>query len=798
MFFRPFDHSPLKIAVLGNALPRLCGLATYTSHSVEALRTAYPEAIVDHYAMDDGHGARYGSDVAMTIPMHDEAAYVRAAKVIQHSGAQLLWLHHEFGIFGGVAGDHILALLRHLDLPVVVTLHTVLAEPSEDQRRAMDAILGAASQLIVMAGRAADLLHDVYGADRERIHLIPHGAPDRPLADTKSFRMKLGLGAGPIVLTFGLLSPGKGIETAIRALPAVVERHPDLRYYIVGATHPVLVREKGEAYRESLIALAAELGLQEQVRFVDRFVENDELLDYLQAADVYLTPYPGCAQVTSGTLAYALAMGKPVVSTPYVHAEEALADGIGTLVPVGDSAAISAALLAYIDDPEALAAHARKIWESARQTIWAENARAVMTTLANAAGVVPTGISGRAPVTGLRQVQLSGIAAMTDDVGIVQHSLFGVPDRRHGYCIDDNARALMLLCQARDLEPVEQQRLTRIYAAFVEHAWHEDVGGFRNFMGFDRQWLEDEGSEDSNGRTLWALGHVMRDAPQKLVRAWATALFNKALPLGEQVTSPRAIAFTMLGLAAVLDVEPDHERCRARLRSAVTLFNGLLADAQRPAWPWFEIVLAYDNARLPQAMIEAGRVLGDAQAIEVGLATLRWLMRQQRSADGLFRPVGTESFGEPFTRPARFDQQPLEAAATIDACRCAYQVDADPYWIEAAHKAFTWFEGENDLGVPLASEDGTLCYDGLTPMGVNLNMGAESILALQMALHSMAELARMTRSALAQSGTGAVDVARERGRADTKLIEIERAGAKRLGVGLIGRGDVTSSRLVVQ
>ncbi|MBT2186155.1 glycosyltransferase family 4 protein [Sphingobium nicotianae] len=739
MFYKSFGQPVSHIAVLGNALPRQCGLATYTSHSVEALRATFPELVVDHYAMDDGHGAIYGPGVKMTIGEGDIPAYIRAASAMERSGAELVWIHHEFGIFGGPAGDHLLTLLRHLSIPVVVTLHTVLARPDAEQYRVMRALIKAADGLIVMAQEAARLLETVYDADPARIRIIPHGAPDRPFSPTLPFKEKLGLGAGPTVLTFGLLSPGKGIEIAIRALPEVVQDHPALHYYIVGATHPALVRAEGEHYRETLTTLARTLGVADHVVFVDRFLGNEELLDYLQATDIYLTPYLGREQVTSGTLAYALAMGKPVVSTPYIHAEEALANGVGTLVPFGDADAISEALHDHLRDPARLEALSRAVWDSARSTIWDENARAVMDLISEAKSNMPVTIKDRRPPRAEQQVQLAGIAAMTDDVGITQHSIHGVPDRRHGYCIDDNARALRLICETRAGDPVERQRLARIYAAFVEHAWNEETGRFRNFMGYDRCWLETEGSEDSNGRTLWALGCVMRSASQPALRRWANGLFNKALPLVDEMTSPRAIAFSMLGMAAVLEVEPGHQRCRELLTSSAAQFSILLAQAQRPGWAWFEIVLAYDNARLPQAMIAAGRVLGDKVATSVGLSTLAWLLDKQRAPAGHFRPVGSDSFGRAYAEPEPFDQQPLEAEATIDACAAAHAADGDARWIEAAHRAFTWFSGENDLQLPLTCEDGTLCFDGLTPQGVNLNLGAESILALQAARQAMAQ-----------------------------------------------------------
>lgn len=739
MFLQPLRPALRHLAVLGNALPRQCGLATYTSHSVQALRQEFPNVVIDHYAMDDGSGVEYGRDVAMTIPADDIAAYVRAGDAIRQSGAQLLWLHHEFGIFGGSAGDHLLPLIAQIDIPLVVTLHTVLPDPDPDQMRVMRTIVARARRVIVMAERAALLLKTVYRVPEKIIDVIPHGAPDRPLSDTACWKERLALGAGPTVMTFGLLSPGKGIETAIRAMPDVVKVQPDLMYLIVGASHPALKRREGEAYRESLKALVTELALERHVRFIDRFLGDEELLDYLQAADIYLTPYPGRNQVTSGTLSYALAMGRPVVSTPYIHAEEALTNGIGMLVPFGDSAAISATISRLLADPEALKAQSKRVWQAARNTIWEQNARAVMTVFSDASSRnAATPREGQAADAD-RKVKLAGIASITDDVGITQHCTMGVPDRRHGYCIDDNARALMLVSSTRAGSQAERDHLARIYAAFIEHGWNAEAVKFRNFMSYDRRWLEEIGSEDSNGRTLWALGNTARSAPQGLLRNWAANRFNQALPMVEKLHAPRAIAFSMLGMAAMLDADPGHERCRRLLTSSLALFRLLLSDAQRPDWSWFEIMLSYDNARLPQAMLEAGRVTGDRDAVELGLSTLRWLLDMQSAPAGHFRPVGTESFGLPYAQPAPFDQQPLEALATIDACLSAWRADGADRWAKAAETAYGWFGGENDLGTSLTSEDGTVCHDGLTAFGVNLNTGAESMLALQMARQSMDE-----------------------------------------------------------
>lgn len=731
---------PDHVAVVGNALPRRCGLATYTTHSVAALRDEFAALRVDHYAIDDGHGVSYGDDVQGLIAESDVASYVRAGAQIERSGAQALWVQHEFGIFGGPAGEHLLSLLRHVSKPVLMTLHTVLERPNSDQMRVMRALADRVDRFIVMADHAARLLSQVYGVDPADISVIPHGAPDRPLIETAVAKRKLGLADAPLILTFGLLSPGKGIDHAIAAMPAIVGAHPDATYMVVGATHPALIRHEGEAYRERLMAMADDLGVGRNVRFINEFLDNDRLLDHLQACDIYLTPYLGLDQVTSGTLSYALAMGRAVVATPYVHAEEVLGGGIGTIVPVADSAAISAACNALLADPQALAAKSRTIWDAARPTIWSRNADAVNACLTRIIAEAPVSLAARRESRAFADVDLSGVAAMTDDVGIIQHTIHGVADRMHGYCIDDNARALMLVSQARTGDPALRRRLAARYAAFVQHGWYPERRRFRNFMGYDRRWLEDEGSEDSNGRTLWALGTVVRDSEDPALRRWATGLFNEALPIAGEVGAPRAIAFALLGMAAMLQAEPGHEMCQALTRRHLDLFFHMLEEARRPEWPWFEAVLAYDNARLPQAMIEAGRAIGHDAAVATGLETLAWIMQVQTGPRGIFRPVGTEGFGKPYAQPEPFDQQPLEAAATVDACMAAWTTTGDRHWAEHARTALRWFTGSNDLGLSLVAQDDGLCYDGLTPAGVNLNQGAESTLAMQMALLSAQKL----------------------------------------------------------
>ncbi|WP_293875273.1 MULTISPECIES: glycosyltransferase family 4 protein [unclassified Sphingomonas] len=722
------------LAMIGNFLPRQCGLATFTTDVYQAMRDRFPDVQVDVYAMDD-HPGRYDYPAAVVgaIPQHELSAYLTTARTIESSGAQAIWVQHEYGIYGGPAGEHLLALLDRTTLPVIVTLHTVLEKPNADERRVLEGLLRRAAKVVVMAERGRDILRRVYGANPRQIAMIPHGVPDRAFVDPETLKPQFGWQGRDVVLTFGLLAPNKGIETMIEALPAVAERHPNLLYVVLGATHPNLVAHEGELYRDRLKALAAELGVGDNVAFIDGFVEHDELIDYLQAADIYATPYLNPAQITSGTLSYAIGVGKAVISTPYVHATEILGDGHGVLVDFKDVAAFAREIDRLLSSQRDRTRLAQRAYDRGRTMIWPRLAEATLHETEVAVAARPRRIAQAPAAMKPLKPDFAAVERMSDATGMLQHSIYSVPDRRHGYCIDDNARALMLMSAMDDLDPVVRDKWTTIYASFVQYAWNPDERRFRNFMNFDRTWCEDVGSEDSNGRAIWALGVTARDGKDPKHRDWARAMFDATASLALDLGSLRAQSFAMLGAAAMLDASPGHELAKSILERFPDDQIALLDAARRPEWQWFEIVLAYDNARLPQALIVAGHALGRKDLVTCGLETLDWIVGKQTSPEGRFRAVGTESFHRPYADPLQFDQQPLEAQATVDACIAAYQVTGDPRWVTEAERAYGWYLGQNDLDLPLASPLDGGCFDGLMPTGLNRNQGAESILALQLA-----------------------------------------------------------------
>lgn len=742
-----------KIALIGNYLPRKCGIATFTTDTRNALAGRYPDLHVDIYAMEDGTEERvYPPEVAGVIRQNDISDYFAVAQQINDSGADAVWLQHEYGIFGGPAGDLIIRLLDRVSAPLVVTLHTILAHPDTDQRRVMDAVLRRASRIIVMSEMGKRLLEEIHGVNPERISVIPHGIPDRPLEDPAGFKARFGFQDRKVLLTFGLLSPNKGIETIIEAMPAITARHPDALYVILGATHPHLVAQEGEAYRDKLTARAEALGVSANVCFINTFVETGMLLDYLAAADIYVTPYLHAAQITSGTLSYAIGVGKPVVSTPYWHAEELLADDHGRLVQFGDAAGFAATINELLDQPEQREAIRARAYARGRTMIWPRVAEMTVRELEQSSREKPQRLRTVPVEHGeLVKPNLAAIERLTDGCGILQHGLFLVPDRDHGYCVDDNARALLLMHKISGKQAEKADRLAITYASFVQHAWNSDLGRFRNFMGYDRQWRESAGSEDSCGRSLWAIGTTANQARHLDLRIWASSLYDQSAPMALELQPPRSRGFAILGAQEMLAAHPGHAMSLKILDEFGNQLRCLLRLNRREGWYWFEDVLAYDNARLPEALLRAGIALSDDGMVADGLATLEWLNEIQTSPNGHFRAVGTASFGRKMQRPMPFDQQPLEAVATIDACAAAHEATGEARWIKIAEKAYAWYLGDNDLELPIASREDGGCYDGLMPDRVNLNQGAESVLSFQLACCAMQRL---------KAGSGTVPVGR--------------------------------------
>ena len=742
---RPEWESLKSIVFIGNYLPRQCGIATFTTHLLQSIALNAADKDCWAVAMNDRpEGYLYPSHVRFEINQNQLNEYSLAADLLNLNQVDVVCLQHEYGIFGGKRGSFIIELLRNLKMPVVTTLHTILKEPNLQDRQIMMQLAEFSDRLVVMSERSVEFLRDIYQVPEEKIALIHHGIPDEPFVKSDDYKEKFDVSGKKIILTFGLLSPGKGIKVVIDALPEIVKAHPQVIYMVVGATHPHLKAEQGEDYRNSLHLRAKELGVSDHIVFHDRFVADEDLLEFIGAADIYVTPYLNEAQIISGTLAYALGMGKAVISTPYWHAEELLADDRGRLIPFQDHDALAREVIDLLDHPDELLAIQERAYNYGRKMIWSDVGRRYLDTFAQAKRQrlrknIP---EHRLETLGLRQqrlpeIKLNHLRRMTDGTGVLQHANYTVPDRMHGYCVDDNARALIVAVTAQDLQPLDSSLgdLASVYLSFLGYALNEQTGRFRNFMSYDRRWLELTGSEDSHGRALWGLGMAValgRDAGEVV---YAADLFQRALDAVEHFTSPRAVAFVIIGAHAYLSRYSSDSRV---IRMRKILADRLMAwfrSASSEGWPWCEDILSYDNARLPQALLLSGQWLPDREMLEMGLRALDWLKQVQTDETGLhFAAIGNQGWLTRDGEKARFDQQPIEAAAMVDACIEAFNCTREEEWIAYAYRCLNWYQGENDLGVTLCDYATGGCRDGLEAQGANENQGAESTLCWLMAL----------------------------------------------------------------
>ena len=736
-----------KIAFVGDHLPRKCGIATFTSDLLAAVAAAHPQSRCFSVSVNDINGGyEYPDVVRFEIEEQDLASYLRAADFLNIGNVDIACLQHEFGIFGGPAGAHILAFLRELRMPVVTTFHTILREPRTDQRRVMHELISLSTRIVVMTERGRQMLQDTYEAPPAKIDLIAHGIPDVGFVDPTYFKDQFGVEGRIVLLTFGLLSPNKGIEYVLDALPDILREFPEVVYIVLGATHPNELREHGEAYRLSLEILAKKNKIEKNVIFYNEFVDLENLKEFIGAADLYITPYLNEAQITSGTLAYTFGSGKAVISTPYWHAAELLAEDRGVLVPFADAAAIAREVIGLLRDDTRRHAIRKNAYRIGREMVWSNVAQLYMHSF-ELARLEGAALSRKSLATKaldqkpreLPEIKLSHLSRMTDSTGVFQHAVFSVPNFSEGYCTDDNARAFVLALQLGELgeDPEGVGSLATTCAAFLHHAFNFERKRFHNHMSFDRHWLDEPGSEDCHGRALWALGVGVGRSPLRNFQMMAGQLFALALPALMEFTSPRAWAFGLMGI---------HEYLR-RLKgdSLVNQTRDILAGRLMelfernagPDWCWFEESLSYDNPKLAHALIVSGRAAGQPAIFEKGLRALRWLSELQISEKGHFRPIGSNGFYRRGGTRANFDQQPIEAQAMVSACLEAYRSTSDFWWYEQAQRAFDWFIGWNDLGLELYSPESGGCRDGLHVDRVNGNQGAESTLAFLLSLTEM-------------------------------------------------------------
>lgn len=749
-------YKKIPVAFVSTYLPRECGIATFTNNLAGSISEMYGERLgegdrVKVVAITDiPEGYQYGNEVSFEIRTHNQRDYRRAADFLNFSGAEVVCLQHEFGIYGGDDGRYILSLLRNLKKPVVTVLHTIVKKPSDNQKEIMHQLCYHSSEIIVLANKGKELLRDVYGVNKTALKMIHHGAPDVPFLDPSYYKDYFQLSGKDIILTFGLIGPNKGLEVAIKALATVVEDFPDAVYLILGETHPAIKRERGEEYRISLEHLVHRLNLEDNVIFHNRFVSMDELIKYMVAADIYVTPYLSREQISSGTLSYAVACGKAIVSTPYWHAEELLADGRGMLVPIGDEEELGGKFRALLGDKKKRNKMRKETYDFGRDMIWQEVAKSYINTFENIqkkfrSKKVTEGVSRRSEETltfhELPEVKLSHLYRMTDSTGILEHANHSIPNKAHGYTTDDNARALIVTLkywhQFRDSSVME---LISTYLSFILHAYNSKNSKIRNRLSYDRNWLDEKGSEDSHSRVLWALGKMISEKVGEDCAKFSVQLYHQAVAEAGSFKSPRAWAFTILSLIDYLGQYPGDRNASKLIEDLGNRLFEAFKDNADDEWLWCEDVVSYENARLPQTLLSLSEFTENEEMKEIGLRSLKWLVEIQTDPEeGHLSIIGNNGWYKRSGERASFDQQPVEVAALIDACSTAYRVTGDKYFLEKMEWSFDWFLGSNDIGESLYNFKTGGCRDGIHPSRLNQNEGAESLISWLYSLLTMYE-----------------------------------------------------------
>jgi glycosyltransferase involved in cell wall biosynthesis len=672
----------------------------------------------------------YPEEVKLIIQQEQQADYLEAANFINLSGADLCILEHEFGIFGGQNGVYILPLLHRLKIPLMVTLHTVLKSPSYNERAVLKEICKMANKVVVMSHKATGFLTDIYQVPKEKIAFIEHGVPDFHFDQALS-KKEFKLESKKVLLTFGFIGRNKGIETVIKALPKIIEKHPEVLYIVLGKTHPNVLRHSGEEYRSYLHRLIKNLNLTHHVLFLNEFIDQEELFKYLAACDVYITPYLNEAQITSGTLSYAMGTGCAVLSTPYWYASELLADGRGRLFSFNNSDELATILDELLNNPALLKELQMKAYEYGSQITWPKIGEkynsAANIVLSEPRKVVVKKETIIDPLL-LPPFSLAHIKRLTDDTGIIQHAKFGIPNLKEGYCLDDNARALLMVLMAyRQKKDPLALDLSPIYMSFIHYMQNKD-GTFRNFLSFNRNFLDEVGSEDCFGRTIWALGYLLGNAPNDAYYQTGKLVFFDAAPNFEKLRSIRSIANTMIGISYYLRCNPSDDGMTERLRNLANTMTVHYKNNKSDDWKWFEPLLAYDNGILPLALLHAAEILNDHRISEIAMDTMNFLTSVTLK-DGYLSIVGNKEWYKKDGERSMFAQQPIDAQAMVLMYHQAFHITKDKEYLNKLYTSFMWFLGENDLRMNLYDFETKGCCDGFENYGVNRNQGAESSLA---------------------------------------------------------------------
>lgn len=724
----------MKVAFIGTYPPRQCGIGVFTNNLVKAVAGSSDHKKIKAMVVainDNNDGYNYPKEVKKIIQEDSLPDYIDAAKFINYSDAKVCILEHEFGIFGGNDGAYILPLLHNLKIPVIVTLHTVLKEPSYTQKLVIKEIEKEVARIVVMSKRAVNFLVDIYNVPKEKIVIIEHGVPEYENISREKAKKRHGLSNLQILFTFGLLSRNKGIETVINALPRVVKKYPKLLYIVLGATHPNVLKYSGDEYRYELQRLIKCNGLEKNVYLKNEFATEKELMEYLQTSDIYISPYVNEAQITSGTLSYAIGTGCAVVSTPYWHAQELLDNNRGRLFNFKDSDQLADLLIELLDNPEELNNIRTNAFEYGKKLHWTSAGKKYL----NIAEEVYKNCERRdvsakqaIDIQLIPPFSLEHIIRLTDDTGIIQHAKYGIPNLKKGYCIDDNSRALLMTVMAyRQYKKKDLLRLMTIYLSFIDYMQREN-GNFRNFLSFSRQFMDEYGSEDSFGRTIWALGYMIRFSPNDSFRQLGEGLFLKSVQHFNSLKTIRGAANTIIGIYNYLKNKPYDEAMIHEMNKLVNIITKSYETHVEENWKWFENEMTYDNAIIPLSLFLSYEFLEDDKVFSIAKESLKFLESVTMKSE-YFMPVGSDRWFKKGEEISEYDQQPVDVMAMVLLYYQLFYRTKEQKYMDKMFNCYLWFHGKNSLRLPLFDHETKGCCDGLERQGINRNQGAESTLS---------------------------------------------------------------------
>ncbi|MCB0804891.1 MAG: glycosyltransferase [Bacteroidales bacterium] len=724
----------MKIAYITTYNPRECGIATFCESIIRDVPELHKGMEHDHMVIamnDQGEHYQYPDSVKYTIREEVLDDYLKAAGFINEN-ADIVILQHEFNIFGGEDGVYILPLMNKLTVPSIAVFHTVYKKPSVSQKLILQELSKMVQKVVVISQTASDFCRSVYEIPLAKLQVIRHGVPEIKLG-TDEAKNKIGLPEKKIIMTFGLLTRNKGLETVIRAMPEIVKKHPDVVYLCLGKTHPTVKKVSGEEYREFLESLVKELHVEDTVIFKNKFLSDEDLEVYLAAADFLITPYQHEEQISSGPLTFAMGSETAILSTPFWYAEEMLKDDRGLLFGFKDHEKLAVEVNMLLDDSNKLKKYKSNSHKFGKAITW----KNIATEYLELAEQIVQGGAAQNDAEIVRKsyhipdIDITHLRRLTTDTGIISHARFGFPDYASGYSLADNAMAMFAVAICQDEIKAETNDLLTVYLSFIRFMQNKD-GSFRNHLGYDHSFGHDQSSQLAMGKTICSLGYLIANSPAYIYLEAAKDIFEQSIGIFDKFDDPRAISAAITGIYHFLSIHRTDQHVLELISDLTSKLIEKYEEFSEGEWKWFEPELNGEYGLIPQALLCASEITGRIDAREIAIGSVKFLTGLTLS-EGHLSLIGTDERYSKNGKRAYFAQLPIDAMHMVLMYKKAYEVSGNRIFYENMLTSFNWFLGENDLRFSVYDPESKGCCDGLEEKGINRNQGAQSTAAFLIA-----------------------------------------------------------------